>query len=119
MLTKLVRISARIPWQVICSRQITNHTSKRTLPVIFNINKPQVFSGNSISGIRSFSDQVKLDKSQIEEKILEIIKNFDRVKENPANPQVNLFTQTKKFVSDFYSKSDRHGNQFNERSGFG
>ena len=38
----------------------------------------------------TISGEEKLNKSQIEEKVLEIVRNFDRVKENPAKPKVTL-----------------------------
>lgn len=87
MLSKLIRFSPIISCQVIAYREITNRVSKRVIPLIYNGNVKSPFALNSISGIRSLSDQ-KLEKNQIDEKILDIIRNFDRVKENPANPQV-------------------------------
>ena len=41
-----------------------------------------------ISTINRFYSSEKFTPAQIEEKVLEIIKNFDRVKENPAKPEV-------------------------------
>lgn len=40
---------------------------------------------------RSYSSQKEtLTVAQIEKKVLDIIKNFDRVKENPNKPEVNM-----------------------------
>jgi hypothetical protein len=37
---------------------------------------------------RCYASGEKLEKGQIEEKVLDILQNFDRVKENPAKPKV-------------------------------
>lgn len=85
MITKLVRTSARMSFKIINSTKYT--FSKQLLPKIDFVNN-KLYVGNSISVIRSYVDQVKQNSSQIEDKILEIIRNFDRIKENPANPAV-------------------------------
>ena len=56
---------------------------------ISNISKYTLDSTKtSISMSKRFYSSEKFTSSQIEEKVLEIIKNFDRVKENPAKPEV-------------------------------
>ena len=45
-----------------------------------------------LTRVQCLSDAPKLSKAQIEEKVIDILKNFDRVKENPAKPQVRLQT---------------------------
>ena len=45
---------------------------------------------------KRFSSSEKFTPNQVEAKVLEIIKNFDRVKENPAKPQVKFGTQKSK-----------------------
>lgn len=39
---------------------------------------------------RFYSSEVKFTPAQVEEKIMDILTNFDRVKENPAKPNVNI-----------------------------
>lgn len=39
---------------------------------------------------RFYASEEKFSKSQVEEKVLDLLKNFDRVKENPAKPQVKI-----------------------------
>ena len=41
----------------------------------------------NLNNIRWYSSD-KFTPAQIEDKVLDIIKNFDRIKENPAKPQV-------------------------------
>lgn len=86
MITKLVRISSRISFQVIGSRKYT--ISNKLLPKIDFLHNKSCIGNSTSVGIRLYSDVIKQDTNQIEAKILDIIRNFDRVKENSANPQV-------------------------------
>jgi hypothetical protein len=59
---------------------------------ISNISKYTLDSSKtSISMSKRFYSSEKFTLSQIQEKVLEIIKNFDRVKENPAKPEVRQY----------------------------
>lgn len=44
---------------------------------------------------RHYASEGKLDKAKIEEKVLEVLRNFDRIKENPDKPKVVI-------TADFY-----------------
>jgi hypothetical protein len=69
------------------TRILVNSLSKNDH--ISNISKCTLDSSKaSISMSRRFYSSEKFTSSQIEEKVLEIIRNFDRVKENPAKPEV-------------------------------
>ena len=57
----------------------------KTPAVVFSSSSNQVVSLDK----RFYSSDVNFTADQIEEKVLEILKNFDRVKENPAKPTVN------------------------------
>lgn len=39
---------------------------------------------------RFYSDGVKLTQNQIEEKVMNILNNFDRIRENPSKPKVHF-----------------------------
>ncbi len=62
------------------------------------INANQLLKSNSFvfmntlnkqtSFVRCYASDSNLNKEQIEEKVLDILRNFDRVKENPSKPQV-------------------------------
>jgi hypothetical protein len=45
-------------------------------------------SANCLVGKRFYAEQAQLTNEQIEEKVLNIFINFDRIKENPANLKV-------------------------------
>lgn len=87
----LARLSLRLSSRLIIARQLTSAMVPKAFicsaPVkktLLNLNK---FNFNTI---RAYSSEEKLSKSQIEEKVLELLRNFDRVKENPAKPQVEI-----------------------------
>lgn len=45
---------------------------------------------NILNAKRFYAAEAKFNKQQIEDKVLSILRNFDRVKENPAKPQVTM-----------------------------
>lgn len=49
-----------------------------------------IFNANQLTALnkRFYSSDVKFSPEQIEAKVLEVLKNFDRIKENPAKPEV-------------------------------
>ena len=91
---------------------LKSHASLRTLTTystrilanskLTHNEKTQIHKKYSLASqlnISRFYSSEKFTPSQIEEKVLEIIKNFDRVKENPAKPQVK---KRKQFITEFF-----------------
>ena len=84
----LIRMSARLARTLVCSsvRNIsTQMTVSRLTPITSSVVPKLTYNIFSVS--RSYASQ---SQAQIEDKVLEILRNFDRVKENPAKPQVTL-----------------------------
>ena len=70
---------------LICRQASTATSSIKFTPVALLKSKPVLFG---LSKMTYATD--KLHKDQIEDKVLEILRNFDRVKENPAKPKVKV-----------------------------
>lgn len=49
--------------------------------------------------IRMYSSEQKLTQSDVEQKVLSLFENFDRIKENPAKPKVTLDSHVSKDLS--------------------
>lgn len=49
-----------------------------------------VLMNTYLQGVKFYSSDVKFTAEQVESKVLEILKNFDRIRENPAKPAVTL-----------------------------
>ena len=52
-----------------------------------------------VASIRMYSSEQKLSQAQVEEKVLNLFENFDRIKENPAKPKVTLDSHVAKDLS--------------------
>jgi hypothetical protein len=64
------------------------HSARKLAPAV---TLASYYNKQSLSPVKRFySSGEKLQKNQIEEKVLEILRNFDRVKENPAKPKVKF-----------------------------
>ena len=60
-------------------------------PIIqFQASARPALIGTYSQGTKFYSSQVKFTPEQVESKVMEILKNFDRVRENPAKPVVTL-----------------------------
>ena len=63
---------------------LAKHENAKTLNK-YTLDLTKTYGNNTI---KRFYSSEKFTPSQIQEKVLEIIKNFDRVKENPNKPEV-------------------------------
>jgi hypothetical protein len=90
----LARYSSRL---VAIQLRINGNLAPRTgVPIASNHNLVASFNYNPIASIsvRPYSSEGgELTKNQIEEKVLQILSNFDRIKENPAKPQVCEYSE--------------------------
>ena len=90
--TSLIRLTSRLAWRSFGALRSVNKTQ---ISQLSNGTKYAMANGLLaqrsviLSRVQCLSDAPKFSKAQIEEKVLEILKNFDRVKENPAKPQVS------------------------------
>lgn len=71
------------------------------------------------SAIRMYSSDAKLNKTQVEERVLDILKNFDRVKENPAKPEVFSVLIFKPLLLIFVKPIGQARESFGQRSRLG
>ncbi len=87
----LIRMSSRLARTLVCSslsKISTQMTVNRLLLPSSTVNV-HMKSFNFIN--RSYASNAgQHTQAQIEEKVLEILRGFDRVKENPSKPQVTL-----------------------------
>lgn len=97
MSLQLARASVRLSFRLMSTRQLSS-MSPRIIIAQNQLKSLNLFSQNvnliakqGQTQTRAYASHEKLDKSQVEEKVLDIIRNFDRVKENPAKPQVCPF----------------------------
>ncbi len=90
MAASILRSASRlssISFRFIALRSIT--TSVRAPIFKLNVvsNSPASFLSHNLNK-RYYSGDVKFNADQVEVKIMEILTNFDRVKENPSHPKV-------------------------------
>ena len=90
--TQLIRVSTRLSRNLI-STSIRSIATQVLLNQRYCLQQQQqqpIFVHLNILNKRFYATESKFTKAQVEEKVLDILKNFDRVKENPAKPQVTL-----------------------------
>jgi len=93
-----LRISSRLCLNAInksLARPLSSMATRHNLMNTNQLLKSNVFAfvnaiNKQTSFVRCYASDSKLNKEQVEEKVLDILRNFDRVKENPAKPQVFL-----------------------------
>ncbi len=92
MASKLARFSSRIFTNGVRVASLNVVNRKVSVLTTFKKLTPMAtlsIKNNLISKYSTASDDEKLSRPQIEQKVLDILRNFDRVKENPAKPNVN------------------------------
>ena len=86
-----IRLSSRLVRTLACSSlsKISTQTTCNRLLLPSSAVSVHLKSFNFIN--RSYASEAgQQSQAQIEDKVLDILRNFDRVKENPAKPQVTL-----------------------------
>ena len=107
MSVSLIRNASKLTLNAVRStglRSLSSKASMISLNAKFNAGSiAPVFNTQSLTGLnkRFYSSDVKFTPEQIEAKILEVLKNFDRIKENPAKPEV-IIAKYSKFSNIFY-----------------
>lgn len=99
--SNVLRISSRLCLNAVnksLARPLSSMATRYNL-----INSNQLLKSNAFvfvnsinkqtSFVRCYASDSKLNKEQVEEKVLDILRNFDRVKENPSKPQVSLLVE--------------------------
>lgn len=95
MALNLMKFSSRIALNAArlnCVRLISTQNTVRIMSVNngTSLLKSVIDSSSNKSLVRYYSSDNKLNKTQIEERVLDILKNFDRIKENPNKPTVTF-----------------------------
>ena len=88
---QLIRVSSRFTRSLIATRNFSTR-------IIHSQNNNPIFLKASTAGFvqfiklnnRFYATEAKYSQAQLEEKVLDILKNFDRIKENPNKLQVTL-----------------------------
>lgn len=83
------------------SSQLTKLPTSRTFSTC--LQRPMLRVGQQqmlkLASVRTYASDQKLSQAQVEEKVLSLFENFDRIKENPAKPKVTLDSHVAKDLS--------------------
>ena len=93
MSASIVRSASRLALTSFRFNAVRSLTTAVRAPIVkLNLasNSPASFFNHELNK-RFYSSDVKFTADQVEGKIIEILSNFDRIKENPSHPKVRRF----------------------------